>query len=62
MILYTVERKFPSKTLVTYDAQNTKRDLMQFADNVGLDQPAHLRRLIRAFIAHLQISGYCSIC
>ena len=38
----------------TYDAQRTKRALMQFAANRGPDQPAHSRRLIRAFVAHLQ--------
>ena len=27
---------------------------MQFANNTGLDQPAHLCRLIRAFVALLQ--------
>ena len=27
---------------------------MQFADNAGPDQPAHKRRLIRAFIVRLQ--------
>ena len=27
---------------------------MQFADNEGPDQPAHLRRLIWAFVVHLQ--------
>ena len=27
---------------------------MEFADNVGPDQPARMRRLIRAFVARLQ--------
>ena len=27
---------------------------MQMADNAGPDQTAHLRRLIRAFVVHLQ--------
>ena len=30
--------------------KRTKRDFMQFADNAGLDQLAHSRRLIRALI------------
>ena len=30
--------------------QCRKRDLMQFADNVGADQPARSRRLIWAFV------------
>ena len=38
----------------TSDAQFTKRALMQFADDTGPDQPAHLRRLIWAFVVRLQ--------
>ena len=37
-----------------FDTQFTKRALMQFAENAGLDQPAHLGRLIWAFIVRLQ--------
>ena len=36
-----------------YDAQRTKRVLMQSANNEGPDQPAHSHRLIWAFIVHL---------
>ena len=35
---------------MAYDAQHTKRALMQFAVSEGPDQPAHLCRLIRAFV------------
>ena len=38
-----------------------KKALMQFADNAGPDQPALMRRLIRAFVARLQ-NQMCSIC
>ena len=34
--------------------QRTKSVLTQTADNAGPDQPAHSRRLIRAFVARLQ--------
>ena len=37
-----------------YDAQCRKRALMQFVDNAGPDQPAHLRSLIWAFVVRLQ--------
>ena len=40
----------------TYNEQHMKKSLMQFADNVGPDQPAHKRRLIRTFIVRLQNS------
>ena len=33
-----------------YNAQGTKRVLMQFEENAGPDQPAHSRRLIWAFV------------
>ena len=32
----------------------TKRAVMRFMDNADPDQPAHLRRLIRVFVARLQ--------
>ena len=35
-------------------AQCTKKTLMQFANNAGPDQPAHLRRLVWAFVVRLQ--------
>ena len=38
--------------VLQYDVQCTKIALLQFADNVGPDQPAQMRRLIWAFIAH----------
>ena len=38
---------------MTHNAQK-KWELMKFADNAGQDQPAHLRRLIRAFVARIQ--------
>ena len=40
--------------LIPVDAQCMKRALINFADNAGPDQPAHMRRLIKAFIARLQ--------
>ena len=40
--------------LELYDAQCTKRALMQLTDNVGPDEPMHRLRLIRDFIACLQ--------
>ena len=40
--------------ITTYDAQQTKMALMQFADNSGPNQPAHLCRLIWAFVVRLQ--------
>ena len=40
--------------IFSYDAQRTKGALMQFADNAGPDQPAQMRRLIRAFVVRLQ--------
>ena len=43
-----------AKGRLSYDSQRTKRALMQFAGNAGPDQPAHSRRLIRAFVARLQ--------
>ena len=36
-----------------YDAQRMKKVLMRFADIAGPDQPAQMRRLIRAFVARL---------
>ena len=36
-----------------YDAQNTKRALMQSADKAGPDPPAHSRKLIWAIVACL---------
>ena len=38
-------------SLVLYDVQRTKRALMESADNVDPDQPAHLRRLNRTRVA-----------
>ena len=40
--------------LFAYDAQCMKRALMQIKDNTGPDQPVHLHRLIRVFVARLQ--------
>ena len=37
-----------------YDVQHTKRALMQYIDKAGPDQPAHLHRLIWAFIVNLK--------
>ena len=39
---------------VLCNAQRTKKALMRSADYTGPDQPAHLCRLIRAFVVRLQ--------
>ena len=44
-------RGWYKSSMLTYDVQRTKRALMRFADNIGPDQPALMRRLIRAFVA-----------
>ena len=38
---------------LSFDVQCTKR-IMQFADNIGPDQSAHMRRLIRTYVVCLQ--------
>ena len=38
----------------SYDVQCTKRALMQFANNIGPDQPVYLHRLTRTFVISLQ--------
>ena len=48
------EQLGPDQPVKLYDAEHTKKALMQFGDNAGPDQPAHLQRLIRAFIASIQ--------
>ena len=52
-----LQKLFPLQAMsenLPNDAQQTKRAVVQFASNVGLDQPARMRRLIRAFVAHLR--------
>ena len=44
----------PMPPSTTYDAQRTRRALMQFEDNAGLGQPALKRRFIWAYIVHLK--------
>ena len=46
----TYETQCEKRAFIVYDALHMKRALMQFADNKGPDQPAHLRRLTRVFV------------
>ena len=55
---------FPEKK---NNKKKDKRAIIQFMDNAGPDQPAqadhvHSRRLIRAFVAHLQNQWIYRIC
>ena len=53
--LYILIKNFISLGMVHtwYDAQRTKRVIMQSANNAGPDQPARMRRLIGAFVVRL---------
>ena len=46
----TYETQCEKRAFIVYDALHMKRALMQFADNKGPDQPAHLR----VFVVYLQ--------
>ena len=52
--IVSFEQLGPDQPVKPYNAEHTKKALMQFGDNAGPDQPAHLQRLVRAFIASIQ--------
>ena len=53
LLFHSYEELFPFFKF-PYNAQRMNRSLMQFADNTGPDQPAHLCRLITACVVRTQ--------